>query len=465
MQSFSPQDPARLVAQAEPASADTVAKAAARLHEVQSGWWRGGPAARANALSGAANRLRQRADEAAELVTLEVGKPIVEARGEVARAAAILDYYAQASYAALGQTLPVAGSGLLYTDRRPRGVAGLITPWNFPLAIPLWKAAPALACGNAVLLKPSPEAIGCAALLGEILEGLPFAVLPGGPETGQALINASDVVSFTGSVEVGHQVVLAAAQRGIAVQAEMGGQNAAIVLPDADPVATAGMLAAAAMGYAGQKCTATSRIIVVGEQRPFVEALTEAVAALQVGDPFDEATTVGPVISAAAAERVSAAAGAAFAAGARLLRVDQDAGDGDTPSTPPLSSWSTGRGHFVSPVVVSGLDPAHEVVQRETFGPLAVVLHAENVEHAVALANGVPYGLVTSIHGRDAGQLLSAAQGVDTGLIRVNAPTTGVDFYAPFGGEKASSYGPREQGLAALDFYSSTRTVTFGGAQ
>ncbi|MGW0434787.1 aldehyde dehydrogenase family protein [Micromonospora sp. NPDC003197] len=451
--SRSPQCPDDLVAEAAAASPATVETLARQARTVQVDWWQQGAAARSAALRAVADRLRATADELVDLVVREVGKPVTEARGELARSAAILDYYAQSCFTAVGEmfppSLPANQSGLLFTERRPYGGAGLITPWNFPLAIPLWKAAPALAAGNAVLLKPSPDALACGQAIAQLFAGLVpdglLSVVPGGAETGRAIVEASDVLSFTGSGVVGRQVVATAAGRGRPVQAEMGGQNAAIVLPDADLPETAAMLAGAAMGYAGQKCTATRRIIVVGDPEPFTEALVAAVAALTVGDPADPEVTVGPVISAAPQTRVRDAVAIARAAGARVLTGDR---------TLP-------EGYYVAPVLVDRLDPAHALAQEETFGPLAMIHSAPDVATAVALANGVPYGLVTSVHGRDVGALLQAARGVDTGLIRVNAPTTGVDFYAPFGGEKASSIGPREQGLAALEFYASTRTITF----
>jgi len=454
IRSLSPQDPSHVVAEAAVASAQDVAAAAGVAREAGRLWWRTPAPARAAALTAAANTLRAKASEAAALIVAEVGKPAVEATGEVARAVAILDYYAQGCYAALGDVLPPSGAGMLFTERRPHGVAGLITPWNFPLAIPLWKAAPALAAGNAVLLKPAPDAVGCAQWLAALLaESLPpklFQVVPGGPGAGAAVVDTTDVVSFTGSAAVGRQVAVAAAQRGVPVQAEMGGQNAAIVLPDADPQSAAAMIAGAAMGFAGQKCTATRRVVAVGDAArvaEVTEALTVAVRTLEPGDPAAAGVTVGPVITASAREKVLAAADAARASGARVL-----AGG---------AAIATGSGGwFVAPTLLDGIDPGHPVAQEETFGPLAVVLPARDADEAVRLAEGVRYGLVTSIHGRDLGAVLAAVQAVQTGLVKVNAPTTGVDFWAPFGGERDSSYGQREQGLAALDFYASTRTIT-----
>jgi alpha-ketoglutaric semialdehyde dehydrogenase len=389
-----------------------------------------------------------------------VGKPLGEVRGEVARAVSILEYQAQAAFAETGAQYPPSIGGLLYTERRPHGVAGLITPWNFPLAIPLWKAAPALVTGNAVVLKPSPDSVACARFLDEILspllpEGL-FQVVYGGAEVGSAVVAGADAVSFTGSSAVGRRVAIQGAERGIPVQCEMGGQNAAIVLDDADPSSTAAMIAGAAMGYAGQKCTATRRVVVVGSNPEFVDALAAAVHGLVPGDPAAAGTVVGPLINQRAYEAVQAAISAAQAGGGRVLA-------GGLPSRGGLSSRGGApavEGWYVEPTLVEGLAPNDRLSQEETFGPFVTLLHAADIEQAVRLTNAVPYGLVTSVHGRDISRILAAVAGLDTGMIRVNAPTPGVDFYAPFGGEKGSSYGPREQGMAARDFYSSTRTVT-----
>ena len=450
LRSFSPQAPSDLIGEFPVADGAAVQAAVTAARAAQREWWAAGAAGRSAALGAAADALSARAEEAATLIIREVGKPRTEAVGEVARAIAILRYYAQACFAAVGAQFPPSLAGLLYTERRPHGVAGLITPWNFPLAIPLWKAAPALACGNAVVLKPSPDSPACAQLLSELLHGLPagtFTVVDGAAETGEALVDCADVVSFTGSDHVGRAVAARAGERGIPAQCEMGGQNAAIVLDDAEPGRTAAMIAGAAMGYAGQKCTATRRVIVVGEHPEFVDALTAAVAALEPGAPEDPGTVLGPVINDPARGRIETAITEARRDGGRIL-----AGDG--------GAAAQRDGWFVPATLIDGLPADHRLAREETFGPLALVLRAADVTEAVALAKSVRFGLVTSVHGRDLDRLLAVAAGVDTGLVKVNAPTSGVDFYAPFGGEKDSSHGPREQGPAALDFYSSTRTVT-----
>ena len=448
--SRSPQRPDDLVVEVEEASPAAVAEAARRARAAGAAWAAASALERSAALAAAADALAGAAGELTDLTVREVGKPVTEAAGEAARGVGILRYYAQQALDPDGETYPGPDpAALLLARRRPRGVAGLITPWNFPVAIPLWKAAPALAFGNAVLLKPSPEATAVALRLAELLgPALPaglFQVLPGGAGTGKAMLEEVDCLSFTGSVAVGRQVAVAATERGVPSQAEMGGLNASLVLPDADPERAAAVVAGAAMGYAGQKCTATSRAVVVGDPGPFTEALVDAVRGLAVGDPADKATVVGPVITEPARRRVVEAAAEAAAAGGRLLTG---------------GSAGQGAGWFVAPTLVDGLDPGARLAQEEVFGPIAVVLAAADEDEAVRLANGVRYGLVGSVFTGDLDRALRLAARLDTGMIRVNAPTSGVDYLAPFGGEKDSSFGPREQGKAARDFYTSTRTIT-----
>jgi aldehyde dehydrogenase (NAD+) len=330
---------------------------------------------------------------------------------------------------------------------------GLITPWNFPIAIPAWKAAPALAYGNAVVLKPASDAIGCALLLQEILgkhlpEGV-FNVVTGPGAAGQAVVEFADVVSFTGSTAVGLGVAAGATARGIASQAEMGGLNASIVLPDADVEAAAKVIAGAAMGYAGQKCTATGRVIVLGDAAPFTDALAAAVEALPTGDPADAGTIVGPVINAPARDELVAAAEAAPGDGGRVVTGGKAL---------------DGPGLFFTPTVVDGQDPSAKLAQEEVFGPIVTVLKASSAEQAVEISNSVAFGLVTSVFTKDLNSALTVVDGLETGMIRVNMPTSGVDFHAPFGGEKQSSFGPREQGKAARELYTTTHTITVGPA-
>ncbi|MBB1259809.1 aldehyde dehydrogenase family protein [Streptomyces alkaliterrae] len=444
--SRNPAAPADVVVELTPPGETAVRAAVARARIAQPDWHIGGPAVRAAALTGVAEAIESAADELAALAVREVGKPLSEARAEVNRTVAIWRYYAQLSYDPVGAVHePAAGAGLLLTRRRPYGVAGLVTPWNFPLAIPGWKAAPALAAGNTVVLKPAPEATACALRLAELAaKSLPDGVLtvvPGGAAEGGALVSAADVVSFTGSSAVGAAVVGTAAAHGVPVQAETGGQNAALVLPDADIGAAAGHIAAAVAGYAGQKCTATGRVIAVGSAlEPLREALTGALRALRVGDPADPATVCGPLISERARDRVrDAVRGLPTVTGA----------------APP-----GGDGWFTTPLLAHDVPPGHELLTEEVFGPVAALLPAADLTEAVRIANSVRYGLVTSVHTADLGAALHGLDRLDTGMIRINAPTTGVDFHLPFGGTKASGHGPREQGRAALEFYTSSRTYT-----
>jgi aldehyde dehydrogenase (NAD+) len=450
IESRSPQAPSDLVVRVPDTAPEKVAEAADVARAAATGWAREPAHARTAALHACAEALAAAAGELTDLVVREVGKPVGEAGAEIGRGVAILRYFAQQALHPEGEVYPPAdGVSLLHTRRRPHGVAGLITPWNFPVAIPLWKAAPALAFGNTVLLKPAPQSSAVALRLAELFTGaLPhgvLTVLTGLGGTGEAIVDAADAVSFTGSVAAGRAVARRAVARGIPVQCEMGGQNAAIVLPDADQDAAAAAIAAAAMGYAGQKCTATSRVIVVGDPAPFAERLAAAVEALPVGDPADPATVVGPLIESRPREVIQAAVRRASAGGARVLTSGRQP-DGD--------------GWFQVPTLLTDVPPGDDLRSEEYFGPVCVVLPAESAGAAVQVANDVRHGLVAGVYTQNLGAALTLANQLDVGMVKVNAPTTGVDFHAPFGGEKESSYGPREQGTAARDFYTRTVTVT-----
>ncbi|GIF22731.1 aldehyde dehydrogenase (NAD+) [Actinoplanes tereljensis] len=450
IESRSPQSPSDLVVSVPDTAPETVVVAAGTARAAAADWARGPAHARTAALHACAEVLAAAADELTGLVVREVGKPVGEARAEIGRGVAILRYFAQLALLPEGEVYPPAdGVSLLHTRRRPHGVVGLITPWNFPVAIPLWKAAPALAYGNTVLLKPAPQSSAVTLRLAELFAGaLPpgvLTVLTGLGGTGEAVVDAVDAVSFTGSVAAGQSVARRAVTRGIPVQCEMGGQNAAIVLPDADQDATAAAIAAAAMGYAGQKCTATSRVIVVGDPAPFAERLAAAVEALPVGDPADPATVVGPLIESRPRDAIRAAVQRAEEGGARVLTGARQPG---------------GDGWFQAPTVLTDVPPGDDLRSEEYFGPVCVVLPAESAQAAVRVANDVRHGLVAAVYTRDLGSALTMSNGLDVGMVKVNAPTTGVDFHAPFGGEKESSYGPREQGTAARDFYTRIVTVT-----
>jgi len=447
--SVNPHDPSDVVGQWESAHERDVAGVVERARRGADVWRRAPATARSAALGSAADALQQRAGEVTALTVREVGKPLSEARGEVARAVSILRYYAQLALLPDGETLPAADpDALLMARYRPVGVAALLTPWNFPVAIPLWKAAPSLAYGNATILKPSSAAAATALLLHEIIApALPdgvFQVLLGGAETARPLIEHPDVaaVSFTGSVPVGRDITSRVAARGGKVQAEMGGQNPSIVLADADLDRAAATIAYAAMGYAGQKCTATSRVIVEkAVYNDFRDRLADAVTALVVVDPATEGTLVGPVIDDGSR---SAALAAVRASGGRVIT------GGKALDAP---------GYYLAPTLVELDGPSGPLASEEVFAPVAAVIGADSDAQAVEIANGVRFGLVAAVFTSDLGRALRLSNELDAGMVRVNAPTSGVDFHAPFGGAKESSYGPREQGLAARSFYTESRTV------
>jgi alpha-ketoglutaric semialdehyde dehydrogenase len=447
--SVNPHDPADVIGRWEAAEVGDAGAAVGRAIKAAEVWRDTPGAVRAKALGDGATALEQRAAEVTDLVVREVGKPVSEARGEVARGVAILRYYAQAALAPDGETLPAADPDQLLMARYlPVGVTALLTPWNFPVAIPLWKAAPSLAYGNATIMKPSSAAAATGLLLGEIMGPLlppdVFQVVLGSGKTARALIDNPGVaaVSFTGSSAVGMQVSARAAARGCKVQAEMGGQNPSIVLEDADIDRAAATIAYAAMGYAGQKCTATSRVIVVDEvYGRFRDALVAAIEALRVVDPADVATLVGPVID----------------EGARTAALSAVAGSGGRVLTGGRALESPG--YYLAPTLVELDEPAGPLATQEVFAPVAALIRASSAAEAISIGNAVRYGLVASVFTNDLSQALKLTRRVEAGMVRVNAPTSGVDFNAPFGGSKESSYGPREQGQAARAFYTESRTV------
>jgi alpha-ketoglutaric semialdehyde dehydrogenase len=450
--SINPARPDDVVARLAPAGGIDVDRAVERATLRARGLAAMPAGSRGQALHAAADALDAEAVSLADLICREVGKPITEARGEMARAVAIMRFFAQVCLDPDGESFPSADArSLLVTRRAPRGVVGLITPWNFPVAIPVWKLAPALAYGNACVWKPSQLAPACAQRLYELITPhLPDGVLElvqGDGETGAALVAHGRIaaLSFTGSERVGRAVAVQLAERGAAAQCEMGGQNAALVLADADIGPAAAMIAAAAMGYAGQKCTATGRVVC---EAPVYDdlrsALTEAVSAMVVEPPTQADCQVGPLITEAARADALAAVARASGQGGRIVTGGS-----------PLA----GEGSYMQPTLIEVDDPAAEIAQNEVFAPVCALLRADSAEHAVAISNGVRHGLSTAVYTRDLDRVLALTREIDTGLVRINQPTSGVDLHVPFGGEKASGYGPREQGRAAREFYTSTRTV------
>jgi acyl-CoA reductase-like NAD-dependent aldehyde dehydrogenase len=351
--------------------------------------------------------------------------------------------------------IPAQSPGALqFSIHQPLGVVALITPWNFPLAIPLWKAAPALAFGNTVVLKSAESSSHSALALAECAAtaGLPngvFNVLLGaGDAIGATLINAPAVraVSFTGSGRIGAAVAAAAAARNIRYQTEMGGKNVAIVMPDADIKQAALLTAGGAMRYAGQKCTATSRVVVAREvEDAFLDELRTQVAALPLGPVTDAGSAIGPVISEQSRASIQS------------VLSEMDAECIYVGSVPNSAEYS--GGYFLPPTIYRGAAADSALAQRELFGPVLATFVAQDLDDAIRIANSTPYGLSASLFTRDLRSALRYVDRIEAGMVRVNGDTTGVDPHAPFGGMKASSSGTREQGSAARDFYTEIKTV------
>jgi aldehyde dehydrogenase (NAD+) len=450
-----PSDSADVVSLVPSGDPSAVQNATAVAAEALRSWRRLTGPARAEYLYTWSSRIGERQEELAQAVCREVGKPIGESRGEVVRCITILRYYAGEAVRPTGDVIPAQAPGALqFSLREPLGVVALITPWNFPLAIPLWKAAPALAFGNTVVLKPSEMSSHVATLLADTARqaGLPAGVfnvvLGTGQSAGVPLLRAPEVraISFTGSVRVGAQVAAAAAERNIRYQTEMGGKNAVVVLADADLEQAAALTAAGAMRFAGQKCTATSRAIVAAEvQNDFAAALRKQIERLPLGPPSDASAAVGPLISAGARDAIR--------------RTLQEANAEAVYTAPIPDGDGFARGNYLPPMVVRGDDPDAVLAQRELFGPVLTTFVAHDVEEAIALANRTPYGLSASLFTREIRQALRWVQEIEVGLVRVNGDTTGVDPHAPFGGMKGSSSGSREQGPAAREFYTEIKTV------
>lgn len=421
-------------------------------------WRKLSGAARGEYLYKTAAILERRLDEVARMMTREMGKTLPEAKGETARGIAILKYYAGEGMRKIGDVIPSTDSeALMFSTRVPLGVVGVISPWNFPVAIPIWKIAPALIYGNAVVWKPALETGTTAALIMECFEeaGLPAGVLNlisgSGSIIGNTIVNDSrvDGITFTGSNTVGKQVGQAALARGAKYQLEMGGKNPIIVAADADLDLAVEATISGGIRSTGQKCTATSRVIV---EKPIYEAfrakLLEQIKNLKVGDGLESDTWLGPCASESQMNTVLSFIEKGKSEGAELLH------GGNRPEDPELQN-----GYFVVPAVFDNVDSKMAIAQEEIFGPVLALIQAENMEEAIELANDVEFGLSASIYTNNIGHFLTFIEEVDAGLVRVNAETAGVELQAPFGGMKNSSSHSREQGQAAIEFFTSIKTV------
>lgn len=418
--------------------------------------WSGiGVQARLEILDTVGAEILARRDELADLLAREEGKTRREALGEVVRAGNIFRFFAGEVVRAGGEYLPSVRPGVdVLVSREPVGVVSVIAPWNFPIAIPAWKIAPALAFGNCVVFKPAELTPGSAWALADMLHraGVPAGafnlVMGKGSVLGPALIGAGvDAVSFTGSTGVGRGILRDAGARGARVQLEMGGKNPLVVLADADIDAAVRCALDGAFFATGQRCTASSRLIVEDAVHDrFVEALRTAMRVQVVGDARDPATTIGPVVDERqlAVDRhyidIASNEGAVLVEGGTLVECDM-------------------RGHFLAPALFTDTTPAMRINREEVFGPVASVIRVSGYDEALAVANDTEFGLCAGICTASLAKATHFRRSAQAGMVMVNLPTAGVDYHVPFGGRKASSHGPREQGRYAAEFYTIVKTA------
>ena len=427
---------------------DAVAAAMAALD----GWANASPQLRHDVLEKAGALIVERKDELGQLLAREEGKTIAEAVGETVRASQVFKFFAGEALRNTGDAVASVRPGVeVMIEREPVGVVGLITPWNFPIAIPAWKLAPALAFGNTVVMKPAELTPGCAWELAKILEeaGCPAGVfnlvMGPGSKVGARIVDHPDIaaVSFTGSVATGRQVAIDCARHGKKVQLEMGGKNPMVVVDDADLDIAVGAALNGAFFSTGQRCTASSRLIVTkGIHDAFLDKLTAAAADLVVGDPLDPKTQVGPVVDQSQMDQ-----NLSYLALASEEGCDVRGG-----------GLGNGNGFFMHPAIFAGATNAMRVSREEIFGPMTSVIKAEDYDEALAIANDTDFGLSSGICTTSLKLTSHFRRHAKAGMVMVNLPTAGVDYHVPFGGRKGSSYGPREQGSYAREFYTVVKT-------
>jgi alpha-ketoglutaric semialdehyde dehydrogenase len=414
---------------------------------------------RANMLDKAGSEILARKEEIGRLLAREEGKTLPEGIGETVRAGHIFKFFAGEALRLSGEKLPSVRPGVeVEITREPVGVVGLITPWNFPIAIPAWKIAPALAFGNTVVFKPAQWTPGCAWVLAEILAGagLPAGVfnlvLGTGSVVGDTIVNHPDVaaISFTGSVATGREIARKAVTRMARFQLEMGSKNPLVILDDADVATAVNVAVQGAYFSTGQRCTASSRLIATdGIHDRFVAALTERLAALRVGNALTTGTEIGPVVEKPQLEQdleyiaLGQREGARLAVGGERLKRETD-------------------GYYLAPALFVEATNAMRISREEIFGPVACVIRARDYEDALATANDTESGLSSGIVTTSLKFATHFKRHAQAGMVMVNLPTAGVDYHVPFGGRKASSYGPREQGRYAAEFYTTVKTAYVG---
>ncbi|MEG9295260.1 alpha-ketoglutaric semialdehyde dehydrogenase GucD [Mangrovibacillus sp. Mu-81] len=456
--SLNPADRAEIVGYVQMSTKEEADKAVVAAKEAQKAWRKLAGSERGAFLYKAADILERRTDEIAECMTREMGKTFPEAKGETARGVALLRYYAGEGMRKVGDVIPSTDSNaLMFTSRVPLGVVGVITPWNFPVAIPIWKMAPALIYGNTVVLKPAQEAAVTAAKVIECFEeaGLPKGVVNfvtgSGSIIGQALTDHPDVngITFTGSNSVGKAIGQAALARGAKYQLEMGGKNPVIVAADADLDLAVEATISGAFRSTGQKCTATSRVIVEAEVfEDFKDRLVAKTKEITIGNGLKDGIWLGPCASEGQMKTVLSYIEKGKQEGARLLTGGSQ-----------LTEEDLEKGYFVEPTIFDNVTSDMTIAQEEIFGPVIVLIQVNTLEDGLAIANDVQYGLSASIFTRNISSMLSFIEEMEAGLVRINAESAGVELQAPFGGMKQSSSHSREQGEAAKEFFTSIKTV------
>ena len=445
-----PADPDDLLVSLPDADASLVEEAAASARAALAPIWAMGIETRSDALDAVARALAARTEELALLIARETGKTIRDARAEVGRAARLFHFFAGETLRNIGERFESTRKGAsVEVTYDPVGVVGAITPWNFPVAIPAWKIAPALAFGNAVVWKPSELASATAVVLHDILVEAGFGhavqLVLGGGQAGAALSACTglDALTFTGSVATGTRIRLAAAERGVALQQEMGGLNGLIVMADADMGVAVNCAMNGAFFAAGQRCTATSRIIVEESVADaFIAALTAATAKLKIGDPRDPATDIGPLAAPRQKETIARGVAAVEAEGRNALF-------GGTADARPHS--------FFAPTLFDHVPDESVMYREEIFGPVAGITRVDGFEAAMDAVNATRFGLSAGICTTSLRHAEAFKRRARAGMTMVNMPTAGADYHAPFGGVGASSHGPREQGRSARSFYTATR--------
>jgi acyl-CoA reductase-like NAD-dependent aldehyde dehydrogenase len=419
-------------------------------------WSRSGIQQRHDILKKASDEILARKEELGRLLSREEGKVLAEGIGEATRAGQIFAFFAGETLRIAGEILPSVRPGIeVAIEREPMGVVGLITPWNFPIAIPAWKIAPALAFGNTVVFKPADLVPGCGWALVDILQraGLPKGVLNlvmgKGSVVGQAILDSPDVnaISFTGSVDTGKRVAKASAEHLRKFQLEMGGKNPLVVLDDADLKTAVEVAANGAFFSTGQRCTASSRLVVTqGIHDRFVGALVERMKSLNVDAAVKEGAHIGPVVDKTQLQQDEKYIGIGRDEGGKLVW----GGERLNRSTP---------GFYLQPALFTETTPEMRINREEIFGPVASVIRVKDYDEALAVANDTPFGLSSGICTSSLKYATHFRKNSEAGMVMVNLPTAGVDYHVPFGGRKGSSYGSREQGRYAVEFYTTVKTT------